>query len=102
MHRRRWDRRGVAKAVGRALRDLAQDPPHDLARAGLRQCRREVDLFGRGHAANVVSHFLHELLAKGVTAFLAGVQGDEGVDGGALDLVRKADDRGFGDLRMAD
>ena len=37
-----------------------------------------------------------------LVAFLAGVQGDEGVDRLALDLVRIADDRGFGDLGVRD
>ena len=36
-------------------------------------------------------------LRKRVVAFLAGVQGDEGVDRLALDVVGDADDRGLGD-----
>jgi len=49
-----------------------------------------------------VAHFLHQLLLQVVAALFVRVQGDEGVDGGALDLVREADDRRFGDLGMRD
>ena len=39
--------------IGLAFRDLAQDPAHDLARAGLGQRRRELDSLGRGERADL-------------------------------------------------
>src|SRR3569623_851785 len=41
--RRIGQRRGITEAAELVLRDLPQDPPHDLARPGLRQSRSEVD-----------------------------------------------------------
>ena len=72
-------------------------PERVLGKAG-----REVDLLRRGERADVVAHFLVQFLAQRVVAFFAGVEGDEGVDRLALDVVRKGDDRGFGDLGMGD
>src|SRR4051812_13221090 len=78
------ERRSVAEAADFALGDLAEDSAHDLARSSLRQGGREVDLFGRGEGADVVTDFGDQLLAQRVVAVLAGVQGDEGIDRGAL------------------
>src|SRR5438270_2879096 len=46
--------------------------------------------------------FLDELLAEIVAAFFASVQGDEGVNRLALDVVRVCDDRGLRDFRVGD
>src|SRR5690348_17300595 len=54
----------------------------------------------RGKSSDVVTHFLDQLLAKLLTSVFAGVEGYEGVDCLALNLVRKADDRSLGDLRV--
>ena len=86
----------------RPFRDLAQDAPHDLARAGLGKRRRELDFLGRGEGADVAGALPGPALCATRRPFFAGVQGYEGVDGLALNVVRKAHDRRFRDLRMRD
>jgi hypothetical protein len=61
-----------------------------------------VNLVGDSQRADVVANFVDQFLAHGVIAFLAGIEGHIGVDRLALDVVRIADDRGFGDLGMRD
>ena len=61
-----------------------------------------MDFLGRGEAADVMADFVLQLIAQRVVALFAGVQRDEGVDRGALDLMREADDRGLGNLGVAD
>ena len=51
-HGRVGERRGVAEVGEIVLGDLAQDAAHDLAGAGLRQARRELDEVGRGDRAD--------------------------------------------------
>ena len=68
-------------------------PERVLGSAGVNWIRS-----GAASAPMSLADFLVQLLAQRVVAFLAGVQGDEGVDRLALDVVREADDRGLGDL----
>ena len=56
--------RGVAEAARLVLGDLAQDAAHDLAGAGLRQARCELDLVGRRDRADVLAHPRHQFLAQ--------------------------------------
>src|SRR5712672_3562151 len=48
------ERRGVAETSRFVLGDLTQDTAHDLAGAGLRQPRRELDLIGRRDRPDVL------------------------------------------------
>src|SRR5690606_29632604 len=91
-----------AQLVGRILGDLAQHAAHDLAAAGLGQCRRPLDVVGRGGRADLVAHLLHQLPAQRFARLDAFVQGDVGVDALSLDVVREAHDRGLGDAVVAD
>ena len=52
--------------------------------------------------ADLLAHPLREFLAQRVGRLLAGLQRDVGVDALALDVVREADHRGLGDLRVRD
>src|SRR5262245_13170839 len=67
-HRGIGERRGVAKARGIILGDLAQDAAHDLAGARLRQAGGKLDQIGGCDRANVLAHpgdkFLAQRLAR--------------------------------------
>src|SRR5690606_9305746 len=54
-------RRGVAEGLRLVLGDLAEDPPHDLARARLRQLRGELEEVRRRDGAEVVADVADEL-----------------------------------------
>ena len=101
-HRRIGQRRGVAEVGEIVLGDLAQDAPHDLAGAGLRQAGRELDEVGLGDRADLLADPLDQFLAQRVVASLAGHQRDIGVDALALDGVRIADDGGLRHLVVGD
>src|SRR6185312_10091621 len=62
----------VAELVGLVLADLAQDAAHDLARAGLGQAGRPLDVVGRGDRADLLAHpgdqFLLQLVGAGAVA----------------------------------
>src|SRR5688572_20474499 len=94
------ERRGIAQLVMLVGGDLAQDPAHDLARAGLRQARRPLDVVRLRDRADLLAHPLRELSAQRIGGRLAALQGHVRVNALALDVVREADHRGFGDLRM--
>src|SRR5215471_4568978 len=96
------ERRGVTEVAVFVLGDLAQDAPHDLARARLRQAWRELDEIGRGDRPNLLAHPLHQFLAQVFGRLLTRHQRDVGVDALPLDVVRIAYDRGFGHLGMSD
>ena len=99
-HRRIGERRGVAQIAELILGDLAQNSPHDLARACFRQAGRELDQVGRSNRADLLANPSNELLAEIFSWLLAGHQRDVCVDALALDIVRIANDRGFRDLGM--
>ena len=94
-------RRRIAERL--PLGDVAQQPPHDLARARLRQVGREDDVVGPRDGADLLARRAlsarRSALRRRWRAFL---QRDERRDRLALDLVRPADDRGFGDVRVID
>jgi hypothetical protein len=100
--RRVGEGRGVAEETGLVRRDLAQDAPHDLARAGLLQSGRPLQEVGGGDRADLPPHPGDEFAAQFVARRLVDPQGHEGVDALAFDVVRIADDRGLGDPRMGD
>ena len=54
--------RGVAERL--AFGDVAQQPPHDLARSGLRQIGGEEDLVGPGDRADLLDDVLLELVGQ--------------------------------------
>src|SRR4051812_35551166 len=94
--------RGVAQACKVVLGDLSQDATHDLAAARLGQRWGEVDEVGAGDGADLRADVAAQLRLELGRAFLASVERDVDVDAGALDVVRVADDGGFGDLGVAD
>src|SRR5512147_2404025 len=54
----RWVRKGggITQVTEIVLRDFAQDPAHDLARAGLGQTRRPLDNVRRSDRADLFTH----------------------------------------------
>ncbi len=62
-----------------ALRHLAQDPPHDLARTGLRQRRRELDRLRLGDRADLGADVLDQRRSQLLGLLPPLDQGDEGV-----------------------
>ena len=75
---------------------------HDFAAAGFRQRIGEADLFRTGEGSNFMADPLTEFFAQNGVVPLAFFQGDEGADGLAGDLMRLANDGGFGNSRMMD
>jgi acetyl-CoA synthetase len=67
-------RRGVAETAVFILGDLAQDSPHDLARAGLRQAGRKLDQIGRCDWTNFLAHPADKFLAQVFGGLFAGHQ----------------------------
>src|SRR5205085_5419255 len=68
--------------------DVAQQAPHDLARAGLRQVVGEDDGVRPGDLADLDGHVLPKFGDQHLVALDAGLQRDEGHDGLAEDRVR--------------
>ena len=73
---------------------------YGIAAAGFGQGGCEADVVGHGQGADLLADVGLELLAQ-VFGRLAAVERDEHRDRLALDFVRPADGRGFGDRRMA-
>src|ERR1044072_1016501 len=92
--------RGIPKASEVILRDLTKNTPHDLARAGFWQCRREVEMIGGGDRADLAPNLLAQLRRERVARCEPRDEGHRGVNALALDVVRIADHRRFGDGRM--
>ena len=84
-HPRIRQRRRIPQRAHISLGDLAQDTPHDLARAGLRQARRPVDHVRRGDRADLLADMGHQGPLQVVVRFDVGVESDIGVDALALD-----------------
>ena len=84
------------------LGDVAEQPPHDLAAAGLRQLRREDDVRRLGDRADLVGDVAAQLLEHLDRALVAALERDVGDDRLARSLVLAAADRGLGDLRVVD
>ena len=65
--------------------DVAQEPAHDLAAAGLGQLGRQQDLARLGDGADLVRHVVpelgHELLPRLAVDVARPLEGDEGHDG---------------------
>src|SRR4051794_15771904 len=80
------ERRGVAGALA-AGGDVAEEPAHDLAAAGLRQGVGEADVVRAGQGADLLDHVGAELLAELLAGRLARLEGDEGRDRLAAELV---------------
>ena len=76
--------------------DVAEQPPHDLAAAGLGQGVGEADLVGPGEGADLLGDVGAQLLPQRLAGLLARFERDEGGDRLALQLVGLADDGGLG------
>ena len=85
-------RAGIAQAVLLAAQHLPQDPPHDLAAARLGQVRDDVDGLWAGEGADALADLHDHLLLGGVGVGGGVLEGDEGVDGLAGQLVGDAHD----------
>src|SRR5256884_9202215 len=85
-----------------AARDRFQEPPHDLARAGLRQIVGEADVVGLGDRRELLAHPLAQLLRQsaGIAPGPLATEHDVGEHRLALDVVGLADDGGLGDARV--
>src|SRR3954447_21224885 len=84
-----------------ALRDVAQQAAHDLARAGLRQVVGPDDALGPRELADPLGDVLADLLHELVVALaLRALERDEGGHGLAGVLALLAERRGLGDLRV--
>jgi len=87
----------VAKLVLLACQDLAENAAHDLAGTRLRQVRHAVDGLGRGERPNALPDLHNEVFPEGVVKLVAFLDGDEGIDGLAGELVLNTDDRCLAD-----
>src|SRR5205814_7272612 len=84
------------------VRDVAEQPAHDLAAAGLRQLGREHDVRGLRDRADLLPDVVAELFELVERAFLAALERHVGNDRLAGLRILAAADRRFGDLRMVD
>src|SRR5437588_6086485 len=80
--------------------DVAQQAPHDLARAGLRQVVGEDDRVGPGDLADLGRHVLPQLHDQRLVAMDLRLERDERHDSFADDGVGARDDGGLGHRRM--
>src|SRR5207253_5818446 len=99
-HRRIRERRHVPQRA--TLGDVAQEPPHDLAAASLRQIGGDEDLLRPRDRADLLRDVLLQLLLERDRILLRlvyprGLHDHERGDGRPLDLVIDADARRFGD-----
>src|SRR5215218_3456826 len=92
-HRLVGQRRRVAQRP--ALRDVAQQPAHDLAAPRLRQVGHEHEEFRPRDRADHVRHVLPQLDAERVAGLLSGLEDHEREDRLAADRVVLADDGGL-------
>ena len=95
-------RRNIPQLILLPSQDLPQDPPHDLATPRLGQVRNNKDRFRRGEGTDALAHLLHQVAAQLVVNLVAVLDGDEGVDGLARELIRDADHGGFADGLVLD
>jgi phosphoribosylanthranilate isomerase len=93
---------GVADLIDLVFGDLAQNAAHDFAGASLGQCRGELDFVRSGDGPDFLADMKDEFLAEFVGFSDALLEGDEGIEALAFDVVRHGGDGGFGDFRMAD
>src|SRR5450830_1674953 len=98
--RRIRERRGVAERL--AFGDVAEEAAHDLAGARLRKISGEQDLIRPRDPADLPDDVLLQLRDERVGWRVPLLQRDEGGNRLSLDLVRLADDSGFGDAGIID
>lgn len=83
-------RSDIAKLVLLAGENLPQNAAHDLARASLGKIRHDVDSLGSGEWANAAADLQDQVLAQGIRRFITILEGDEGIDSLASELVGHA------------
>ena len=96
-----FERRGVALDL-RAGGDLLEQAAHDFPGTRLGQRLGEADVVRLGHGTDLPGDVLAKLLAKLGAGLHAGLEGDEGDEGLAFQIIRAADDGSFGDVVVAD
>src|SRR5438309_11606952 len=99
-HRRVGEGRGVAERP--VLGHVAEQAPHDLARTGLGQLRREDDVGRGGELADHLSDVLPQLLEHRRRPLFAALERDEGDDRLPRLRIVAAGHRRLRDRRMAD
>lgn len=87
----------ISQRVLLARQNLPQNPTHDLSTTGLGQVRDDDDRLGRREWTNALAHLEDEVLLQLVVDLVAVLDGDEGVDSLAGEVVSDADNGGFGD-----
>ena len=88
----------VSQLVLLPRQDLAQNTPHDFARARLGQIVDDEDCFGCGKWPDRLSHLKNQVFPDLIARFVAVLEGDEGIDGLAGKLVANTYNSCFGDL----
>lgn len=81
----------VAELILLAGQNLAQDPPHDLARSRLGQIGHAEDGFGCGEGTDGLSHLHDEVFPQRVVDLVAILNADKGIDGLPREFVMDAD-----------
>ena len=90
-------RSDITKLILLASNDLPQNAAHDLARASLGKITDDVDGLGGSEGTDAAADLEDELLAESVVDLGALLDGNEGVDGLAGELVGNTDDSSLGD-----
>src|SRR5580692_5430935 len=82
--------------------NLLQKPAHDLSRAGLGQGFGKPDVVGLGHGPDLARDVVSQFIPQRRVRDNAGLDGDEGNQRLALQVIGPADDSGFGDFLVTD
>ena len=80
--------------------DFAQNPTHDFTRTRFGQPLCKLDDIRGGNRTDYLAHQFDNFGLQFITRLCVGVEGDIGINPLPLDVVGKADNRGFGDMRV--
>lgn len=89
--------RGVTQAILLTAENLAQNAAHNLTTAGLREIVDHKHSLGGSEGTNRLPDLHNQILAHLVGGLVAILQGNEGIDGLAGQLVGDTNNGGFGD-----
>jgi hypothetical protein len=84
--------RDIAELVLLACQNLSQNAAHDLTTSRLGEISNDVDGLGGSKGADALSDLQDKLLAESVCSLVSVLDGNEGVDGLAGQLVRNTND----------
>ena len=94
--------RHVTKLILLASQDLPQDAAHNLATASLGQVGHDVDRLGRGKRSDALAHLQDKLLAERIRGLGSVLEGHEGIDSLARELIGNTNDGSLGDRVVLD